>query len=76
VRPEQDLRFMTESPTAQNRPARAILVLRLPDGSRTMANGPANGDFCAALLAREPIGRAGLVKHDPATQTNRFVFAD
>jgi acetyl-CoA C-acetyltransferase len=60
----------------ENRPARAILVLRLPDGSRTMANGPANGDFCAALLAREPIGRAGLVKHDAGTQTNRFVFAD
>jgi acetyl-CoA C-acetyltransferase len=60
----------------ENRPARAILVLRLPDGSRTMANGPPHDEFCAALLAREPIGRAGIVRHDAVMRTNQFVFAD
>jgi acetyl-CoA C-acetyltransferase len=60
----------------EGRPSRSILMLRLPDGARTVANGPATAAFHAELFAREPIGREGHVRHDLGTRLNQFDWPD
>jgi acetyl-CoA C-acetyltransferase len=56
-------------------PAKCILVLRMQDGRRTLANGGDEAALGAALMDREPIGRAGRLWHNTETRTNRFEFA-
>jgi acetyl-CoA C-acetyltransferase len=57
-------------------PERGIIIGRLDDGRRFVANTPA-GDRAAleALEREEGVGRRGRVRHDPATNTNVFELA-
>ncbi len=53
-------------------PANVILILDLQKGGRTIANmrDPVSG--ARQLLAEDPIGRRGMVRHDAAVQRNYF----
>lgn len=45
-------------------PERGIVVGRLEDGTRFLANTPDDRDLLGELASREAIGRAGKVRHD------------
>ncbi len=56
-------------------PTEVILILDLPDGRRTVANASDTDVLAAQLMASEPIGRTGVVRHDASSGRNRFAFA-
>lgn len=56
-------------------PAKCILIVRLADGRRTLANGGDEAALGQALMEAEPIGREGVLTHDPKTKINTFRFA-
>lgn len=56
-------------------PEKCILVVRLADGRRTLANGADETALGRALMEAEPIGREGNLAHDPETRINTFRFA-
>lgn len=54
--------------------ARTVYVLRLEDGSRTVANGMCTEDEVAALTTVEVIGRSGSLTAGDDVTPNRFVL--
>ncbi len=57
-------------------PERGIVIGRLDDGRRFLANIPADDRAALDALEREEgVGRRGRVRHDPSTNTNAFQLA-
>ncbi len=57
-------------------PERGIVIGRLDDGRRFLANIPADDRAALDALEREEgVGRRGRVRHDPSTNTNVFQLA-
>jgi acetyl-CoA C-acetyltransferase len=59
-----------------NRPQRSILVVRLDDGSRTVANGEQTPPVFARLLEQEGVGARGRVDPGEGDAPNRFVLVE
>jgi acetyl-CoA C-acetyltransferase len=57
----------------ENRPQRSILVVRLDDGRRTVANGEESSSLIARLIEHEGIGVRGRVTSGEGEAPNRFV---
>ena len=55
-------------------PVRSVLVLRLPDGRRSVANGETTPAAIAALTEAEGVGRPGTVAPGAAGEPNRFAL--
>jgi len=55
-------------------PVNDIIVLDMPNGTRTLANAVDTVELAQALLEREPVGRTGKVIHDAETNRNLFAF--
>lgn len=56
----------------EGRPELTLIIGRLEDGRRFVANGPLDEDCVATLVEREAVGLRGRVSHDSATGINRF----
>ena len=59
-----------------NRPRQSILIVRLDDGRRTVANGEDTSPLFARLLEREGIGARGRVIPGEGDAPNRFVLVE
>jgi acetyl-CoA C-acetyltransferase len=53
-------------------PEQAIVIGRLADGARFIANTPPDAELMWSMTREEFICRPGRVTHDPATQKNTF----
>ena len=56
------------------RPQRGIVIGRLHDGRRFMANTPNDLGLLESMTAREFVGEQGTVLHDASTNTNMFTW--
>ncbi len=53
-------------------PERGIVIGRLEDGRRFLANTPPDGALLQTMTEREFVGAKGATRHDPGTGTNVF----
>jgi acetyl-CoA C-acetyltransferase len=60
----------------ENTPMRSILIVRLDDGRRTVANGETTAPAFARLLEHEGVGARGRVSPGRETAPNLFVLTD
>lgn len=58
----------------EGQPERGIVVGRLEDGRRFIANTEADAGVLEAMMREEAVGREGRVHHDPAQGINLFRF--
>jgi acetyl-CoA C-acetyltransferase len=58
----------------EGEPEMGIIIGRLDDGSRFVANTPPEPETLWTMTREEMIGRRGSVEHDAATQRNIFTF--
>ncbi len=56
----------------EGEPEQGIVIGRLGDGTRFIANTPADAGLFSSMTSEEFIGRKGRVSHDAATQKNLF----
>jgi acetyl-CoA C-acetyltransferase len=59
-----------------NQPRRSIVVVRLDDGRRTVANGESSRSVVARLVEHEGVGTRGRVIAGEADEPNRFVLTE
>jgi acetyl-CoA C-acetyltransferase len=55
-------------------PQRGIVIGRLDDGRRFIANTPGDLGLLDSITAREFVGERGAVRHDASTNTNMFTW--
>jgi hypothetical protein len=59
-----------------NTPRRSVVVVRLDDGSRTIAQGEDTPPVFARLLEHEGVGARGRVVPGEGNSPNRFVLTE